>query len=68
MATLAWVSEDWLEADKLLIELGYPTQHDNGRIYPMAERVRDFCVTNGLDIEEFLRHWQERTKDKQHDI
>ena len=57
--TFVWMSQDWLEMDKLLGNLGYPTQKSDGRIYPLADRFGDFCLAAGLDISEFLRHWQE---------
>lgn len=67
METMAWMSEDWLEIDKLLEELGYPTQFpETGNLHPMADRFRDFCVNTGLDIKEFLRHQRELvTKDEE---
>lgn len=49
--TLVWMSEDWLEIDKLLDELGYPTQIPGGQLYPMADRFRDFCLNVGLDLK-----------------
>ena len=39
METMSWMSSDWLEADALLAELGFPTELD-GRLYPMADRIR----------------------------
>ena len=41
MNTMAWMSDDWLEADALLAELGFPTQKEDGRLYHMADRIRD---------------------------
>lgn len=52
MNTMAWMSNDWLEMDKLFIELGYPTQYPtSGQLYPMADRFRDFCLNAGLDLK-----------------
>ena len=59
METMAWMSEDWLEQDKLFDDLGYPTQYPDGAIYPMADRFRDFCLNTGLDLKALLKNKDE---------